>query len=305
MKVLFRFLIFLVLSFCPQAFAQLSYPPAKLAQALSAKLDGSSFKLKSATVKLEILHGLVTGLRYTGGAPDDLRSVALVLAVALEQPESAPNIRASLKQSAGRFRDVGTLKVGFSPETELELRWSKTFDFHLNLKRFTGFGPDRHIVGNGSSPIIREFADFECPYCKQLMLQTMPSLRSRFIEPGLARFAFHQLPLMSIHPHALAAAVAAECGGAQGKFFAFHDLLFTLGLTDFQNLARTLQLNVPAFDQCLKSESVKRIVLKESNNAAQLQISGTPSVFVGPFKLPNANDLAAYGRYLQMAKGLK
>lgn len=304
MKVLIRLLISLmVLGFGTQAFAQLSYPPAKLAQALNAKLSGSSFKLGKAIIKLESLNGLLTGLSYTGGARDDVGTVARVLAVALEQPESAPNIEGSLKQSATRFRDVGTIKPRFSQETELELRWGKTFDFRLNLKRFTGYGPDRHIMGN-RGPIIREFGDFECPYCKQLMIKTMPTLRANYFDKGLARFAFHQLPLMSIHPHALEAGIAAECAGLQGKFFAYHDLLYTLGLSDFVNLARTVQINIPAFDQCLKSEASKQSVLTEAGIAARLQISATPSVFIGPFKLPNANDLGAYGRYLQMARAL-
>ena len=99
--------------------------------------------------------------------------------------------------------------------------------------------------------------------------------------------------------------MAAECAGVQGKFFAYHDLLYTLGLSDFVNLARTVQINIPVFNQCLKSEAIRQIVLTEASNAAKLQISSTPSVFVGPFKLPNANDLGAYGRYLQMARALK
>jgi hypothetical protein len=304
MKLLLQFLILLVtLYFGANALAQLSYPPATFAKAFNAKLNGSSFKIGSASIKLEVVNGLVSGLSYTG-ATDDLKTVARVLATALEQPESAPNIEASLQGSASRFQNVGTIKPSFSQETVLELRWAKTFVFRLNLKRFADFGPDRHVMGT-SGVMIREFSDFECPYCKQLMLQTMPSLRSKFVETGLARFAFHHLPLTSIHPHALEAAIAAECAGMQGKFFAYHDLLFTLGLNDFQNLARSTQLNIAAFNQCLKSASSKNSVLKEVSYAQKLQINATPSVFVGPFKLANANDLNAYARYLQMAKGLK
>jgi hypothetical protein len=288
MKLLAQFSILLfVLGFNTTAFAQLSYPPTRLAQSLNVKLNGSSFKLGKAIVKLEVLNGLVSGLSYTGST-DDVKTVARMLAVALEQPESAPNIEASLQRSASRFRNVGTITPSFSQETVLELRWAKTFDFRLNLKRFAGFGPDRHVMGK-SGVMIREFSDFQCPYCKQLMLQTMPSLRFRFIDKGLAKFAFHHLPLTSIHPHALEAGIAAECAGTQGKFFAYHDLLFTLGFNDLLGLARSTQLNVGAFDQCLKSEATKQ----------------TPSVFVGPFKLPNANDLNAYARYLQMVRGLK
>jgi protein-disulfide isomerase len=303
MKFLLRFLILLVAFVLgTDALAQLSYPPLKFAQAFNAKLNGSGFKIGNASIKLEVLNGLVSGLSYTG-ATDDLKTVARVMGTALEQPESAPNIEASLRGSASRFQNVGTIKPSFSQETVLELRWAKTFVFRLNLKRFAGFGPDRHVMGK-SGVMIREFSDFQCPYCKQFMLETMPSLRSKFVDKGLARFAFHHLPLISIHPKALEAGIAAECAGAQGKFFAYHDLLFTLGLNDFQNLARTAQLNIEGFNQCLKSVSSKNMVLKEASYAQALQINATPTVFVGPFKLANANDLNAYARYLQMAKGL-
>jgi hypothetical protein len=303
MKFLPRFLIlFVTFVFGTDALAQLSYPPAQFAKAFNAKLIGSGFKIGNASIKLEVLNGLVSGLSYTGPG-DDVKTVARVMGTALEQPESAPNIEASLRGSASRFQNVGTIKPSFSQETVLELRWVKTFVFRLNLKRFAGFGPDRHVMGK-SGVMIREFSDFQCPYCKQFMLETMPSLRSKFVDKGLARFAFHHLPLISIHPKALEAGIAAECAGAQGKFFAYHDLLFTLGLNDFQNLARTAQLNIGVFNQCLKSVSSKNMVLKEASYAQALQINATPTVFVGPFKLANANDLNAYARYLQMAKGL-
>ncbi len=304
MKVLLRFLILLVTFYVgTNALAQLSYPPAKFAKAFNAKLNGASFKIGNASLKLEVLNGLVTGLSYEG-ARDDLKTPALVIATALEHPENAAGLETNLKNSANRFRDVGTVSPGLTPETVLELRWAKTFVFRLNLKRFAGFGPDRHVMGK-TGVMIREFSDFECPFCKQLMLQTLPGLRSKFVDKGLARFAFHHLPLTSIHSKALEAAIAAECAGAQGKFFAYHDLLFALGLNDFQNLARTTQLNVGVFNQCLKSASSKQAVLEEASHAQRLQINATPTVFVGAFKLANANDLNAYARYLQMAKGLK
>jgi protein-disulfide isomerase len=303
MKFWLRFLIFvLTLGFGSSVSAQLSYPPARFAQAFEAKLNGSSFKLGTSSIKLEVVNGLVSGLSYTG-ATDDVKMPARVIATALEHPENAAGLEMNLKNSANRFRDVGTVSPGLTPETVLELRWAKTFVFRLNLKRFSGFGPDRHVMGR-SGVMIREFSDFECPFCKQLMLETMPSLRSRFVDKGLARFAFHHLPLTSIHPKALKAGIAAECAGAQRKFFAYHDLLFALGLNDFQNLARITQLNVAVFNQCLKSISSKETVFKEARYAAALQINATPTVFVGPFKLANANDLNAYARYLQMAKGL-
>ena len=40
------------------------------------------------------------------------------------------------------------------------------------------------------------------------------------------RFVFRHFPLAEMHPHALAAAEAAEAAGAQGKFWEMHDMLY-------------------------------------------------------------------------------
>ena len=45
------------------------------------------------------------------------------------------------------------------------------------------------------------------------------------------RVIFRELPLTTPHPHALAAAHAAEAAGLQGKFWEMHDLLYEGQLT--------------------------------------------------------------------------
>ncbi len=72
---------------------------------------------------------------------------------------------------------------------------------------------------------IVEFADFQCPYCKQTEA-TLNDLLERY--PGQVRLAFRDFPLGSIHPYAEKAAEAARCAGKQGKFWDFHDALFAI-----------------------------------------------------------------------------
>jgi protein-disulfide isomerase len=67
------------------------------------------------------------------------------------------------------------------------------------------------------------FSDFECPFCAAAQ-QTLAALL-----PGYGadvRLVFKHFPL-SMHAHARATAIAAECAAAQGAFWAFHDLVFS------------------------------------------------------------------------------
>src|SRR3954451_17000425 len=83
--------------------------------------------------------------------------------------------------------------------------------------------PQDHALGPDHAPVtIVEYGDFECPTCKQAA-PAVKLLLERF--GGHVRAVFRHFPL-DAHPHALAAAQAAECAGGQGRFWEMHDLLF-------------------------------------------------------------------------------
>jgi protein-disulfide isomerase len=81
--------------------------------------------------------------------------------------------------------------------------------------------------GRPDAPIvIYEMSDFQCPYCRDFALQTMPALERDYIRSGKVRFTFINLPLTGTHLHAVAAAEVAMCAARQGKFWPVHDRLF-------------------------------------------------------------------------------
>jgi protein-disulfide isomerase len=85
-------------------------------------------------------------------------------------------------------------------------------------------GPVDHVLGPEHAPVIVvEYGDFECPNCKQVA-PAVKLLLERFAER--VRFVYRHFPLEEVHPHALLAAEAAECAGAQGQFWPMHDLLY-------------------------------------------------------------------------------
>jgi len=99
------------------------------------------------------------------------------------------------------------------------------------------------------------------------------------------RFAFRHFPLTGIHPHALAAAAAAEAAALQGRFWDMHELLFhrqkALEGADLLRYAARLGLDVAAFDRDRTSRAVAdRIRRDVDSGLASDQVFGTPTLFI-------------------------
>ena len=81
------------------------------------------------------------------------------------------------------------------------------------------------IEGNPNARVVVvEFSDFQCPFCQRWYYESLPEIREQVGE-GVA-IAFLHFPLTQRHPNAAGAHLAAQCAGAQGKFWEMHDLLF-------------------------------------------------------------------------------
>jgi protein-disulfide isomerase len=69
-----------------------------------------------------------------------------------------------------------------------------------------------------------EFSEFECPACGRFAREVIPVIQGEYIDSGKVLLAFWHRPL-DRHKRAVPAAIAANCAGAQGKFWPLHDLL--------------------------------------------------------------------------------
>src|SRR5438034_11427815 len=80
--------------------------------------------------------------------------------------------------------------------------------------------------GRAAAPVtVYEMSDFQCPYCREFALGTMPALEREYIEPGKVRFVYINLPLSSVHRNAASAAEVALCAARQQRVWPMHDLL--------------------------------------------------------------------------------
>ena len=139
-----------------------------------------------------------------------------------------------------------------------------------------------HLRGALAGHLIIEYGDYECPYSRQAF-HAIEQVERRL--DGNVRFAFRHFPLTGIHPHALAAASAAEAAAQQGRFWDMHELLFhqqkALEDGDLRGYAAQLGLDVVAFERDRSSTAVlERIQRDVDSGLASGQVLGTPTLFI-------------------------
>jgi NhaA family Na+:H+ antiporter len=139
-----------------------------------------------------------------------------------------------------------------------------------------------HVRGPTAGRLVLEYGDYECPYSRQAFREIE---RVEQEVNGGIRFAFRHFPLVEIHPHAFAAAAAAEAAGVQDRFWDMHELLFhrQKGLEDddLRRYAAQLGLDVPRFEQDRLSSEVQRRIRRDvESGLASGEVRGTPTLFI-------------------------
>ena len=139
-----------------------------------------------------------------------------------------------------------------------------------------------HVRGPGAAPLILEYGDYECPYSRAAFRQIERVEREL---DGAVRFAFRHFPLTEIHPHASAAASAAEAASLQDCFWEMHELLFhrqkALEDGDLRGYAAELGLDLERFDRDRSGAGVQARIRRDVESAlASGQVQGTPTLFI-------------------------
>ena len=143
-------------------------------------------------------------------------------------------------------------------------------------------GTADHMLGSEHASVtVVEYGDFECPNCKQAA-PAVKMLLERFV--GRVRVAFRHFPLEEIHPHALAAALAAEAAAGQGKFWPMHDLLFDnqrhLKSSQIRGYAERLELDVSRFDAEIGDALYLQRVREDIEGGKLSGVRATPTFFI-------------------------
>lgn len=163
-------------------------------------------------------------------------------------------------------------------------------EFHADWKDFARAG--RVIHGSSAATVVLiEFSDFECPYCRRFTA-TLKAVEHRY--GNRVGVVFLHYPL-SIHRFALPAANAAECANAQGRFVAYHDVLFakqdSLGLKPWTAYAAEAGVeDLSRFSDCTADTTKSRAISDGLRIGNELGVRGTPTVMLNGWLYSGGTD---------------
>jgi protein-disulfide isomerase len=142
-------------------------------------------------------------------------------------------------------------------------------------------------LGNQDAPVtIVVFDDFECPYCAK----AVPLLKEVLAAyPEQVKLVYKNFPL-SMHKHALAAAIAGLAAERQEKFWPLHDLLFAnynqLNAQKIQQLAAQAGLDMTRFELDRNDPKLAQQVNLDMQQGQQIGVRGTPTIFINGRRMP-------------------
>ena len=151
------------------------------------------------------------------------------------------------------------------------------------------------------------YADFQCPFCGAVSglmpsnSSLIQSLKQRdpnwtpstsgiidnYVKNGSVLFVYRDWAFLG--PESVKAAEAARCAGDQGKFWEYHDYLYShqngenqgnFSDPHLKSFAKELGLDTSSFDKCLDGNKYTQAVTDSKNEGTTAGVNGTPKGFI-------------------------
>lgn len=145
-------------------------------------------------------------------------------------------------------------------------------------------------LGSDSATVnIIEFGDYQCPFCERFFTLTAPSLMQNYVNTGKARFYFMDFSFLG--PDSQTLAEGAWCANDQGKYYDYHDYVYSnqgqenSGWATIDKVeamaANIVGLDTQEFSSCLNSGRYASRVQELTRLGQSVGVGGTPTAFVG------------------------
>jgi len=171
---------------------------------------------------------------------------------------------------------------------------------------FDGVAQHGNVLGSASAPLtLVEYADLQCPYCRDFDVRMMPTLVSRYVRKGKLKVVFR--PLAFVGPDSVRGRNAVIAAGLQGKLFETMELLYLNQGTEntgwlAEPLLKGIATEIPGLDTSRfladsGSAAVARRAAGFDAQATADNVHSTPTLLVGKtggrLRLVDEGSLAA------------
>jgi len=158
-------------------------------------------------------------------------------------------------------------------------------------KLFRGIPQKLNVLDNPKAPVTMiEFADLQCPFCRDYTLNALPAIVEEYVRPGKVKLVFGGISFLG--PDSETALRAAYAAGLQNRLWNFVALLYrnqgpenSGWVTD--GLLRATGNSIPGFDTAAMmtgrgTDAVTGAVAAMAQQANQAHVTETPTFFAGP-----------------------
>jgi protein-disulfide isomerase len=158
------------------------------------------------------------------------------------------------------------------------------------------------------------YEDFQCPVCRDFTHDVEPQIVSTYVATGKAKIVWHDFLVIDSKvggTESLDAANAARCANDQGKFWPYHDWLYTnqylegSGAFTKDRLKTIGQLagisDLAKFNTCVDSGTHNAEIQAETHPS---DAGGTPSIYVDGGSVLAGSDYATISAALDKALGV-
>jgi protein-disulfide isomerase len=170
-------------------------------------------------------------------------------------------------------------------------------------------------IGNANAPVtIAYWFDYQCPFCKQNELQTMPEIVTNYVDTGKVKIVFKDFAFLGPDSQTLGQYGRAVWAEDPAKFEAWHDTVFADQGTENTGWATQSEINSIDTKVLGASEAATVTQLVKTNGATYQKemdadkaeagtfgIQGTPAFIIGKQLITGAQPYAQFQAAIETA----
>ena len=169
---------------------------------------------------------------------------------------------------------------------------------------------DPLALGDVDAPVVMvEYSDLRCPFCGVYARKTQPEIVTKYVDTGLLRIEWRDLPVLG--EASVTGAVAARAAAEQGLFWEYIDAVYAAAperakaeLSDAELLAFAKDVGIPdmaLFTVDMKSADLLALVKADLAEGTGLGLSSTPTFVINNQAIPGAQPVNVFTEVIDAA----